>query len=165
MIGVFIIEPETQENLIKQVQLFRKSKSESLEPKNFTSEDLERFLNNLELRFEKLTKQLLEESITKVNLETENKALKKQLAEQVEPLKVFQKLNVDKIAKKLLNAGFNQKKANQIALAIVDEREKEQFSSLHDVIERVKVPHGKNMQKAISHKKMLDLIESLFVED
>lgn len=165
MIGVFIIEPENQDNLTKQVQVFRKAKSDSSEKINFTSKDLDKFLNNLESRFEKITKQLLEESTAKVKLETENKELKKQLADKFEALEVFKNLDVDKIAKKLINAGFNQKKANQIALAVVDERKKKQFKSLHDVIERVKVPHGKNMQKGISSKKMLDFIESLSVED
>lgn len=165
MIGVFIVEPETEENIINQVKVFRKSGFENSEPTKIISEDLEKFLNNFESRFEKVTKQLLEESINKVNLEMENKALKKKLAEQIKPLKIFQDLNADKIAKKLLNAGFNHKKAAQIAGIIVNEREKKQFNSLEDVIERVKVPYGKKMQKAISQQKMLDIVESLFVED
>ncbi|MBW4562837.1 MAG: hypothetical protein KME32_17140 [Mojavia pulchra JT2-VF2] len=165
MIGVFIIEPENEGILTKQVQVFRKSKDDNSKEVSFTSKDLEKFLTNLESRFEKLTKQLLEESTAKVKLETENKELKKRLADKVEPLEAFKKLNVDRIVKKLLNAGFNSKRANQIAAAVVNERQKEDFKSLDDVIERVKVPHGKNMQKGISVKKMLDIIESLNVED
>ncbi|MBW4646320.1 MAG: ParB N-terminal domain-containing protein [Goleter apudmare HA4340-LM2] len=165
MIGVFIIEDENEEALTKQVQLFRKAKDGSLGKVNFTAKDLENFLNNLESRFEKITKQLLEESTAKVKLENENKELKRKLADKVEPLAVFTKFEVDKIAKKLLNAGFNVKKANQVSIAVVDEREKEQFKSLNDVIERVKILHGKKMQKGISVNKMLDIIESLYLED
>jgi hypothetical protein len=165
MIGVFIIEDENEEVLTKQVQLFRKAKGNDSGEVNFTAKDLEKFLNNLESRFDKITKQLLEESITKLNLENENKELKRKLADKVRPLEVFKKFDADKITKTLLNAGFTSKKANQVALAVVDERKKKQFKSLNDVIERVKILYGKKIQKGISVKKMLDIIESLYQED
>ncbi|MBU7583953.1 MAG: hypothetical protein KAF91_13755 [Nostoc sp. TH1S01] len=165
MIGVFIIEPENEENLTKQVELFRKQKDEASEKINLTSEDLEKFLNNLESRLDKLAKQLLEESTTKVKLENENKELRKKLNDKVEPLEFFKKLSVDKIAAKLRNTGLQPKRANRIAALVIDEREKKQFQSLQDVIERVKIPHGKKMQKGIGEKKMLEIIENLYLDD
>lgn len=167
MIGVFIIEPENEDNLTKQVQLFRKPKDEVSTKASFTSEDLEKFLNNLESRIDKLTKQILEESTSKIKLEYENKEIKKLLDEKVEPLKLFQEFSLTKIVKKLLSAGFDIKKANQIAEIVIKEREKEQFKSLYDVIDRVKIVRGKKMQKqkGISEKKMIDIIESMYQND
>ncbi|WP_427160678.1 ParB N-terminal domain-containing protein [Aliinostoc sp. HNIBRCY26] len=160
MIGVFIIESENEEPLTKQVQLFRNANKESSGAVDFTLKDLEKFLNNLDSRFEKLTKQLLEESTTRIQLQNENNYLKKKLAERVEPLAIFTKFSSIKIVKELVQAGFHSKKANQIAEIVVNEREKQQFISLEDVIERVKIPSGKKMVKGISTKKMLDIIQS-----
>ncbi|CEJ46619.1 ParB N-terminal domain-containing protein [Umezakia ovalisporum] len=164
MITVFIIEPENDEFLTKQVDLFRKLKSNSQVESSFTSKDLENFLHNLESRLEKRINELLENSTAKVKLENENREIKKQLANKIEPLDVFTKFSQEKITRKLLNAGF-QKNANQIAEIIVKEREKEQFKSLHDVIERVKILRGKQMVKGISEARMLDIIGNLFSED
>jgi hypothetical protein len=165
MIGVFIIEPENEEHLTKQVQLFRKHTDESPRPVDFTSKDLENFLTRIESRIEILAKQLLEESSAKVKLENEKKDLTRKLADKVKPLEVFTKLDVKQITKKLINAGFATKTANQIAAVVVAEREKEQFKSLNDVIERVKIPHGKNMKKGISPERMVNIIESLSSDD
>lgn len=167
MIGVFIIEPENEEQLTKQVQLFRKQKDETSGKLNLTPEDLEKFLNNLESRLDKLAKQLLDESSAKVKLENENKDIRKLLDEKVEPLKLFQEFSANKLLKKLIIAGFDAKKAAQIAEIVIKEREKEQFKSLHDVIDRVKIIRGKKMQKqkGISEKKMIDIIEVIYHKD
>jgi hypothetical protein len=165
MISVFIIEPENEEVLTKQVELFRKQKNDSSLEGNFTTKDLEKFLINLELRIDKLAKELLEEATAKVYLETQNIELKKQLSNRIEALDIFTKLDVDKIYKKLIKAGFNPKKANQVAAVVVNERKKEQFKSLNDVIERVKVSRGKQIQKGISEKNMIHIIESLSEDD
>jgi hypothetical protein len=165
MIGVFIIEPENEENLTKQVQLFRKQTDESSRSVDFTSKDLEKFLNSIDSRIDRLAKQLLEESTVKVKLENKNEELKKKLADKVEPLIFFKEWSSKKIFKKLLNAGFHSKKANQIAETVVIEREKEQFQSLEDVIERVKISSGKKMVKGISVKKMLEIIQNLSSDD
>ncbi|WP_414755814.1 hypothetical protein [Anabaena sp. CCY 9910] len=165
MIGVFIIEEENEEALIEQIKVFRNQKDDTKKTVNITPEYLEKFLNDLELRIEKLSKGLLEESTAKLNLENQNKELKKKLAEKVTPLEVFTKLDFQKIAQKLINVGFPQKKAGKIAETVIYEREKEEFKSLNDVIERVKIPHGKKMLRAINSEKMIAIIESLYRED
>ncbi|MFN6570123.1 hypothetical protein [Dendronalium sp. ChiSLP03b] len=159
MIGVFIIEPENEEALTNQVQLFRKQKSDSPKKTELNSKDLEIFLINLESRFEKITNQLLEQATSNVKLENEIKDLKKQIADKAEPLKVFQTLGKVDIAFRLRNAGFTIKKASDIAEAIEIERNKEQFKSLNDVVERVKISQGKKFIKGISIKKMLDIVD------
>ncbi|MEH2113635.1 ParB N-terminal domain-containing protein [Nostoc sp.] len=159
MIGVFIIESENEETLTRQVELFRQQKTDSSVQTSFNFKDMEQFLINLESRFEKITNQLLQKATANANLENEVKELKKQIADKTEPIEVFKTLSQVKIVSKLLNAGFNQKKASQIAEAVESERNKEQFKSLNDVVERVKIPHGKNMQKGISIKKMLEIVD------
>ncbi|MHC5610862.1 MAG: ParB N-terminal domain-containing protein [Nostoc sp.] len=159
MIGVFIIESENEEALTKQVELFRQQKADSSEKTSFKSNDMEQFLVNLESRFEKITKQLLEQATANAKQENEVKELKKQMADRTEPIEVFKTLSQVKIVSKLRNAGFNQKKASQIAEIVEIERNKEQFKSLNDVVERVKIPHGKKMFKAISSEKMLEIVD------
>ncbi|MDZ8078653.1 MAG: hypothetical protein RMX35_06050 [Nostoc sp. DcaGUA01] len=159
MIGVFIIESENEDTLKKQVELFRQQKADSSDKTSFTLKDMEQFLTNLESRFEKITKQLLEQATTNAKLENEIKELKKQMVDKTEPIEIFKKFSQVKIASKLQNTGFNQKKASQIAEIVEIERNKEQFKSLNDVVERVKIPHGKNMIKAISFEKMLEIVE------
>ncbi|MBG1270669.1 ParB N-terminal domain-containing protein [Nostoc sp. WHI] len=159
MIGVFIIEPENEDTLTKQVQLFRQQKADSSDKTSFKSKDIEQFLINLESRFEKITKQLFEQASTNAKLENEVKDIKRQMADKTELIEVFKTFSQVDIASKLRNAGFNQKKASQIAEIVEIERNKEQFKSLNDVVERVKIPHGKKMFKAISSEKMLEIVD------
>jgi hypothetical protein len=159
MIGVFIIEDENEEVLTKQVKLFRQSQSDNSTPSNLTVQDLEKFINNLELRFDKLTTQIFDQTSVNARLENEVKELKKQIVNKVNPLEVFQKLHPFEIAEKLVNAGVDIKKASQIAEVVNIERKKEQFKSLNDLVERVKIPYGKKMIKAISLNKMLDIVD------
>ncbi|MGV0104218.1 ParB/Sulfiredoxin domain-containing protein [Nostoc sp. DSM 114160] len=159
MIGVFIIESENEEILTKQVELFRQQKADSSDKTFFNFQDMEQFLINLESRFEKITNQILEQATGNAKLENEVKELKKQMVDKTEPIEVFKTLSQVKIVSKLRNAGFNQKKASQIAEAVENERNKEQFKSLNDVVERVKIPHGKKMIKGISIKKMLEIVD------
>ncbi|MBE9006998.1 hypothetical protein IQ259_18475 [Fortiea sp. LEGE XX443] len=166
MIGVFIIEPENEDNLTKQVKLFRNINNNTSGAETFNSKDLEKFLNNLESRFEKITTQLLEQATTNIKLENEIKELKKQIAKKVEPLEFFQKLPQAEISYRLLSAGLmNKAKAEQIAETAVHEREKEQFKSINDLMERIKVPHGKKMVRGISSEKMLDIVMYLLSDN
>ncbi|MDZ8183906.1 MAG: hypothetical protein RMX96_03450 [Nostoc sp. ChiSLP02] len=159
MIGVFIIESENEETLIKQIEIFRQQKTDSSELTSFNFKDMGQFLTNLESRFEKITKQILEQATANAKLENEVKELKKQILDKTEPIEVFKTLNLTKIISKLQNAGFSQKKASQIAEIVEAERMKKQFKSLNDVVERVKIPHGKKMIKAISSEKMLEIVD------
>jgi len=158
MIGVFIIESENEETLTKQVEVFRKQRSEDSGKVDFTLKDLEKFLTNFEAHFGKITKQLLEEATTNARLENENKELKKQITDKIEHLEVFKTLDKIKIADKLISAGVSSKKASQIAEIVEKERSQEQFQSLNDVVDRVKIPHGKKKQRAISLKEMLEIV-------
>ncbi|MEH2167813.1 MAG: hypothetical protein V7K41_14280 [Nostoc sp.] len=159
MIGAFIIESENEETLTKQVELFRQHKADSSEQTSFKFKDMEQFLINLESRFEKITNKILEQATSNAKLENEVKELNKQMVDKTEPIEIFKTLSQVKIVSKLQNSGFNQKKASQIAEIIEIERNKEQFKSLNDVVERVKIPHGQKMIKAISREKMLEIVD------
>jgi hypothetical protein len=158
MIGVFILEDENEEVIRQQVKLFRQSKSDNSKSSNLTVENVEQIIYNLDSRFDKLTTQLFDQAYTNARLENQVKDLEKQIHDQVQPLEVFQKLQPVKIAEKLMNVGFNPKKASQIAEVIEIERQKEQFKSLNDVVERVKIRSGKKIQKAIGYAKMLEIV-------
>ncbi|WGV26613.1 ParB N-terminal domain-containing protein [Halotia branconii] len=159
MIGVFIIEDENEETLTKQVEVFRKPKDNIPVITEWNSKDIEKFLINLESRFEKITKQLLEQATTHVQLENKVKSLEQKLADKVEPLEVFRKFDKLNIASRLINVGIPEKRASMIAEVVENERSKEQFKSLNDVVERVKISHGKSMQRGISSNKMLDIVD------
>ncbi len=159
MIGVFIIEDENEEALTKQVEVFRKKKDNISVITEWNSKDIEKFLVNLELRFDNLTKQLFEQATTHVQLENKVKILEQKLADKIEPLEVFKQFDKLNIAARLISAGVPEKRASKIAEVVENERTKEQFKSLNDVVERVKVPHGKSMQRGISSNKMLDIVD------
>lgn len=160
MIGVYIIEPENEETLLKQVQLFREQNFRTSQETEFSSNSLETFLTNLELRFEKITSQLFERVTEKQNLEAQVSELKKQINQNVEPLEVFNNLAIHQITLRLKSAGINENKAAKIAEVVESERRKEEFKSLNDVVNRVKLKRGKRLEKAISSEKMLDIINT-----
>jgi hypothetical protein len=164
MIGVFIIEPETEDVIIKQIQAFREKKSDEKQSDNsqkvdLNSEAMEMFLTNLESRFEKITNQLLEQTAAKLKLENEVAALKDKIADKIEPLEIFNNWMPSEIASRLINAGFHPTKAAQIAEIVEKERKKKRFKSLNEVVERVKIRNGRKLVKGISSEKMLDIID------
>lgn len=160
MIGVYIMEPENEEILSKQVQFFRKQNALTSQQTEFSSYSLEEFMTNLELRLEKIANQRFESAIEKQKLEAQVSGLKKQINQKIKPLEVFNNLSAHQIALKLKIAGIDEKKATKIAEIAESERSKEKFKSLNDVVNRVKVKRGKRLYKAISSEKMLDIINS-----
>jgi predicted nucleic acid-binding OB-fold protein len=164
MIGVFIVEEENEELLTQQVKLFRKQKSTSTTKADtnsgISSDTLDKFLTNFELRFNKIAHQLLEEATAKVKLEYEVKELKSQRTQQAEPLEVFNNCDASQIVQKLISAGFEAAKAAKIAEAIIKERKKKKFESLNDVVNTAKLKRGKGFIKAITSEKMLDIIDT-----
>ena len=168
MIGVFLVEEENEELLTQQIKLFRKQKSTSTTRgdinadtnSGISSDTLDKFLTNFELRFDKIAHQLLEEATAKVKLEYEIKELKRQLTQQAEPLDVFNNFDASQIVQKLISAGFEAGKAAKITEAIIKERKKKKFESLNHVVNTAKLKRGKGFVKAITSEKMLDIIDT-----
>ncbi|BAZ07993.1 ParB N-terminal domain-containing protein [Calothrix sp. NIES-3974] len=162
MVNVYIVEDESEQVISKQIELFRHS-SISERKLDITPEALESFLYNLEARIDKLAHQLLEESKAKYNLESENKDLRSQLEQKINPLEIFNTWDQPQLVHKLSQGGITDGKARNIAEAIVKERQKSKFISLTDVVERAKIQMGgKKMkqQKAIGEKLMLKVVDN-----
>ena len=153
MIGVFIIEEDNEELLTQQIKAFRKHVSTPVTSPGITEDILNNFIKSLESRFDKITNQLLEEAKAKVKLEYQVRDLQTQLAKKAEVLELFNNLDVSQLASKF-------KLASNKSDAIVTERKKQQFKSLKDVVDRVKIKKGKRVERAISEKKMLDIVDS-----
>lgn len=160
MIGVYIIEPENEGAMMEQVKAFRRQKSPDLDRTDPGSDSMAAYLKNIETRLEKRINELLEQVIAKQSLENELKELQKQMANRVEPLEVFNTLQLSQLLFRLKSTGLTDKKAAEIAECIDAERKKKQFESLNDVVERVKIKSGKRQVKGISSEKMVMIIDS-----
>lgn len=88
------------------------------------------------------------------------KQISKQIAEikKVEPLDLFN--NADKVQLfSILRNNYGEKEANKRVEAIEEERQKCKFSSLLDLVSRVKIKRGKKEIRAMSEAKMLELVD------
>jgi predicted nucleic acid-binding OB-fold protein len=102
----------------------------------------------------------LQEATAKQRLENEVKELKSQLAKKTEPLDVFNNLSASQVAFRLKSTGITETTAIKIAESVEVERSKNQFESLNDVVNRVKLKSGKRLIKGISSEKMLNIVDS-----
>jgi len=160
MIGVFIIEPENEESITKQVELLRKSKpaiysnvSTGSDSKESISKNIElRVTNtesrmtNLESRFENRTIELQTELRREIkNINDRLKEVENRIPKQIEPLEALNTLSLSELTSKLRRVGINIK----IIEIIVNEREKGKFKSFSNVVERIKGLGDKTMLKII----------------
>jgi len=160
MIGVFIIEPENEEPITEQIKILRKQKTDVPGKQNFDSNMIEKRLTNFESRLEKRINELLNQATDKQKLEAELKEVKSSLANKIEPLEIFNTINIAELAFRLKSAGLNEKTAIKIAESVEKERKEKKFSSLSDIVARVKVKNGKRQVKGISSDKMMAIIDS-----
>ncbi|MDF5727514.1 MAG: ParB N-terminal domain-containing protein [Rhizonema sp. PD38] len=159
MIGVFIIEPENEELIRKQVELLRKSKSavpslsthliDNGSISNITELRLintETRITNIESRGESRLLELEAEfrlEIKKVNerlKEVENK-----LPKPIEPLEAVNNFSLPELTSKLKRL----KVKNQIIERIISERHKSKFTSFSNIVERIDGLADKTMLKII----------------
>lgn len=167
MVGVYIIEDDNEAEISTQIEIFRQQNTSFETQVNITAETLELFLNNLESRIDKLAHQLLAETKEKYQLESENKELKAKLTQKIEPLEIFNSFEEHRLALKLSQTGMSDTTANNIAAAVIKERQQKLFTSLSDVVERTKRKVGKKqkVQKAISEKNMLKIVDRWLLLD
>ncbi|MBF2006062.1 MAG: hypothetical protein IGS49_11505 [Chlorogloeopsis fritschii C42_A2020_084] len=149
MIGVFIIEPENEDNITNQIQLLRKSKPTSsnneIESRLINSETR---MTNLESRFENRTNELQADfryEIQKIN-ERLNE-IESKLPKPIEPLEALNTLSLAALTSKLKRVNINSK----IIETIVNERKKGKFTSFSNVVERIKGLGDKTMLKIIDN--------------
>ncbi len=161
MIGVFIIEPENEELIRKQVELLRKSKSAipSLSTRlidngsisNITESRLintETRITNIELRGESRLLELQAEfrlEIQKVNERL--KEVETKLPKPIEPLEAVNTFSLPELTSKLKRL----KVKNQIIERIISERQKSKFTSFSNIVERI---------DGLAEKTMLKILDS-----
>lgn len=161
VINAFILEEQNEENLLKQVELLRKSAGVSAE-----ATTLESRLSNLEsilMRgIEEIKADQKEVKKQTQSVSTEIVAIKERLPQPLEPLLAFNTMEVNELATKLQFSGrYGQKEANNIATAIIQERQKNgDFQKLSEVIKRVKRDRGNKKQRAIGEPKMLEILDN-----
>ncbi|MGA9378497.1 MAG: ParB N-terminal domain-containing protein [Phormidium sp.] len=161
MVSAYIIEDEKEEFIIEQIKLLRKPGAIiSPDPDSVAIERIENRLTNLESRLEKRIDDILQKSLEKQQLEIQVKELRNQIGKNFEPLEVFNNVNKADLAFRLKTGGLSESKAAIVAEIIEKLRQKEPFKSLNDVVERVKIKNAKREEKAISIKKMLEIIDT-----
>ncbi|WP_414550420.1 ParB N-terminal domain-containing protein [Anabaena sp. CCY 0017] len=162
MISVFIIEPENEEFLTKQVELFRKSKSiipnnavsTDLDNKNPTSTNtalkimnMESRMTNVESRFDNRTHELQTEfrnEIKKFNDRLQE--IETRIPKPMEPLAALNTLELNQLTDKLKRVNVTTK----IIEKIVSERKANgNFTSFSNVVDRIKGLGDKTMLKII----------------
>ncbi|ABA24300.1 conserved hypothetical protein [Trichormus variabilis ATCC 29413] len=167
MVNAFVISPKLEDLVIKQASAIRgielldkggKTLPETTETTEIKK--LESRLANLELRLEKQINEFKSE-LNQQRQQTADKIKNIEITtpKQISPLEIFNTLDQTKLTLKLINAGINESVANKIFTSIEKERKKRQFSSLSDVIERVKIPNGKTQKKGITSEKMVVILD------
>lgn len=178
MIRVFIISDEERDAIQKQLNFFRPKITENNQivntKTNFNDSDIG--LNNLEKRLNEINVNLqplkeikemvlnLQQQLQQNQVESQPKIkeIKEAGEQKLEPLNTFNTLPIHQLVLALKRAEITQKKAEKIADIVKKEREKQSFTSLNDVVNRVKETHGnsKRQIKAISAEKMLDIVDN-----
>jgi hypothetical protein len=159
MIRAFIVSDEQVQLVSKQLQLLYSlpSKTNKFSENSFSWEirfnNLESRLNDWIYNFQQ------EQKENKIQLQVKLDSIQQKMPEKLEPLDAFNKLNLQQLALALTTTGISSKEAGIIAQNIVKERKKQSFSSLANLVERVKKPRGKKMVKAITHEKMLSIVD------
>ncbi|NES22162.1 MAG: hypothetical protein F6K41_25375 [Symploca sp. SIO3E6] len=160
MIGAFLVEEENEEVLKQQIALLRKPQATVAEPTNPSSSSLESRLTNLESRLENRINELKNQQETaKQKLDKELQELQNQIPQKQEPLDIFNNLSLPELAFRLKAAGLDENRANKIAESVEQERNQNKFTSLIDIVARVKIERGKRME-GISSDTMLKIIDN-----
>jgi hypothetical protein len=159
MIGVFIIESENEEDLTKQVKLFRKSKApvspDGIESRFINIESritsMESRMTNIESRFENRTLELQTEFRLEIkNMNDRLKETENRIPKPMGALEALNNLDVSELTSKLSRVNVKSK----VIEKIINEREVNgKYSSFSSVITRMK-------GKGFADKTMLKIIDS-----
>ncbi|NET59800.1 MAG: hypothetical protein F6K47_27735 [Symploca sp. SIO2E6] len=152
MIGTFLVEEENEEVIKKQVALFRKPKAAVVEPTTSNSTALESRLTNIESRIENRINELKnQQEAARQKLEQELQELQTQIPPKHVPLEMFNNLSLTELAFRLTAAGLGEKRAAKIAANVEQERNQDKFTSLSDIVARIKGISSDTMLKIISN--------------
>jgi hypothetical protein len=164
MVNAFVISPKLEDLVVKQalaiqdVEFPGKVVKPIAVPTDVTK--LESRLTNLELRFEKQINDLKSDlAQEKKGTEDKIKEIQSSIPKKISPLEVFNDLDQTQLTLRLINAGVKESIANKIFASVEKERKKKKFTSLSDVVARVKIPYGKKQIRGITPEKMVEILD------
>ncbi|MGD2183215.1 hypothetical protein [Lusitaniella coriacea] len=168
MVEAYILNEENEKGIIEQVELLRNSGTiiQASTTSNSGSTVTPDRLDNLEVRIETIFKDIKQEiqqgqKSQSQYLEEKFDEFAKQMPKAIEPLKTFNKDNLNDLDKKLKMAGYGLKTAKKIAELIIVQRKEGEFKSLANVIERVRITKKNgSTQRAISEQKMVQIVDT-----
>lgn len=174
MVNALVISPKVENLVLKQVEILRAkdssvggeiptsgNKAENKTKSKTEKKPSDSNIANIELRLEKYYNELKTEFIQeKQRIDNKFKQLEKEQKEDIKPLDAFNDLEISQLTLRLKDAGgFSDKDVNSIIQSIEKERNKKEFGSLNDVVNRVKIKRGKQERKGISDKKMVEIVD------
>jgi hypothetical protein len=165
MISAFIIEEDKEKAIAEQIKLLRKSKFVvDRENPVIDSGDFGNRLTNLESYLGKQIQDIknAQEEYSKW-LEAKLKEFEDKIPSKKKPLDIFNDTKLTELLQMLINAGLPESKATKIAESVDRERNSERFSSLSDVVDRVKITQGKKKIReirGISSETMVKIINN-----
>jgi ParB family chromosome partitioning protein len=132
-INTFILEPENEKVLTKQVDILREKKSSD----NSVGSNISERFTNLEIRIETQFKELIN-SLNKQNqsLQSEIQSLKDRIPRRYDPLEIFNEKSELEIQDLLDKAGLRGKNNAKVSAQIMKIRKKEKFKNLEEVVAR-----------------------------
>ncbi|MBE9038770.1 ParB/Srx family N-terminal domain-containing protein [aff. Roholtiella sp. LEGE 12411] len=163
MVNAFVVSSKVEDLVLKQVAV-TESLVSTAQPSKTRDEKANKEssrIANLELRLEKQLNELKSEfSQERQRIDTKLKQIENQIPKQISPLDVFNNLSLSDLALRLRNAGFSEQQAVKVAESVEKERNKKKFEALSDVVERIKIKHGKKQIKGITSDRMVILLDT-----
>jgi len=158
MVNACVISPKEENSIIKQASAIKGD--DKLPPETSGIAKLELRLTNMELRLEKQINEFKSELLQdRQTTDARLKKLETETPKKIAPLEVFNNSDPSQLVPKLINAGFSQKAAEKVATSVDKESKNKKFASLSDVVERVKITHGKKQVRGITSEKMVVILD------
>lgn len=168
MVNAFIIDSANRESAREQLEILSGRDGATTVVSDRGEKQTAIASQGLEAAFARLesevrsTRRELDRSIEESSkLRAELSELKEQMPSRESALEIFNKLDKVKVSQRLIATGISEGTATKIADAVIRDREENGlFESLQDVIDRPKVLHGKRRQRAVTEKRMMQLLDN-----
>jgi len=168
MVNAFIIDSANRESAREQLEILSGRDGATTVVSDRGEKQTAIASQGLEAAFARLesevrsTRSELDRSIEESSkLRAELSELKEQMPSRESALEIFNKLDKVKVSQRLIATGISEGTATKIADAVIRDREENGlFETLQDVIDRPKVLHGKRRQRAVTEKRMMQLLDN-----
>lgn len=150
-IAAFIVEPDDEALIREQIELFRNLRKLNEADHLPSTTTLDSRLRQLEFRQADLESRQLSFEMQEIKpLKKQVQELGEKIRSQTNLLEGFNRLDRSRLLRQIKQIGVLGKTAEKIVELIEDERQQQEFTSLKDVVIRV---------KGLTYEKMVDLIE------